>query len=212
MKSQTGKPNLRVEFFEMQTESAAVLSALLKVLRAIQNQAINQRLSEENTLHFTHGEKWTSRANPYAHDSGFQAHSVEWVTPFQELVDGDLSLIPRFVAHMSKEFERSLMEMMYTTVDKACEASGNIVDAKELGSLSAGFLEMMRKIEFGVDRDGNVSMPEIHSPNPEKLVHELEAQPPEYHAEVQRVKDEKIQAALTREQERKRKFKSVSAK
>ena len=70
-------------------------------------------------------------------------------------------------------------------------------------------LEMFRKLELGVDRDGNVSMPQIHV-GPElyaRLPEEMSKVPPELSAEIERVKAEKIKEALDREAERKGKFK-----
>ena len=116
-------------------------------------------------------------------------------------------LIPRFVTHLTEQLQRQFSQMMYATMGEACEVSGNTVSAANAGSFPAGFMEAMRKIEFGVDREGNVSLPAIHvGSNAEKMIAELEAQPPEYHEEIERLKAEKSAAALQREKERKAKF------
>jgi hypothetical protein len=68
---------------------------------------------------------------------------------------------------------------------------------------------MLKKVEFGVDREGNVCLPEMHvAPDmAEKIVNELKSQPPEYSAEVERLKAERSEQALQKEAERKAKFK-----
>lgn len=197
----------RVEFFQLREESSAINDSITELLRAMQSPFVKQRLNEENTLHFTHGQKWTNRTAPYSREGEFQLHSAEWATPFQELVDGDLTLIVRFVQRMSTELQSQFMKMLYSTIGEACEVTGNTVSAKVARSLPAAFLEMFRKIEFGVGRDGSVSLPEIHIGfEPQKLIAELDAQPPEYQAEIERLKAEKTAAALERERLRKTRF------
>jgi hypothetical protein len=198
----------RREYFELEAESQAINSSIVEMLQALQRQAISQKLPEDNTLHYTHGKKWSNRTNPHAIDGGFQEHSVEWRTPFKDLVEGDLTLIPRFIQHTSEEFQRQVSTMIYSSIDKVTAMTGNIVSVKEAGSFPAAFLEMLGKIEFGVDKQGNASMPEIHTgTDPKKMIAELEAQPPEYQAKVERIKSEKMAAALAAEAARKSKFK-----
>ena len=70
-------------------------------------------------------------------------------------------------------------------------------------------LEMFRKIEIDVDRDGNVSMPQIHvgSDMYERVTTEMQNVPTELAAEFEQVKAEKIRLAHEREVARKAKFK-----
>ena len=200
----------RREYFELEAESQAINNSILETLQALQRQAISQKLPEDNTLRYSHGRKWSNRTNPRTIDGGFQEHSVEWLTSFKDVVEGDLTLIPKFIQHMSSEFERQISTMIYSSLDKVTTTTGNTVSVKDAGSFPAAFLEMLRKIEFGVDKQGNVSMPEIHTgTDPQKMIAELEAQPPEYKAEVDRIKSEKMAAALAEEATRKSKFKST---
>jgi hypothetical protein len=197
----------KIEFFQLVEESKALNESILDKLHLLQQHFVKQRLSEENTLHYTHGQKWTNRAAPYAQNGEFQAQTSEWATPFKDLVQGDLSLIPRFLQQMSSELQAKFMSMLYSTLGKACDEAGNTVDAKKAGSVPAAFMEMFQKIEFGVDREGNVTLPEIHvGADPAKLIAELEAQPPHYHAEMERIKAEKISAAHARERLRRSRF------
>lgn len=193
----------------MPKEAAAFDKALLAVVRELHRTGVSERLSEDNISRYSHGRRWSHRASPYAIDGEMRTHSAEWESGFEELVALDLTLIPRFVEAMTGQFRRQFSEMMYSTVAEACDRSGNVVSAQNAGSFPAGFLEAMRRIEFSVGRDGTVSLPEIHlgSGTAQKMIAELEAQPPEYHAEMERLKAEKIAAALEREAVRKAKFK-----
>ena len=108
---------------------------------------------------------------------------------------------------MVQQFDESMARMLYETVSAACEESGQVVDGRDIPFPQA-FLEGFKKIELGVDRNGNVSMPEFHVGSLD-MVKQLEAMPPEFQAEVERVKAEKIAKALEVEAERKKKFKRV---
>jgi len=100
------------------------------------------------------------------------------------------------------------MQTLYQTVPEAVEEVGNVVDAK--GKTTTGaFLEMLRKIEFGVDRKGEVTRPEIHThpDNAPKFLKALEDAGPEFGAEVERLMAEREAEALERERVRKTRFK-----
>jgi hypothetical protein len=102
---------------------------------------------------------------------------------------------------------------MYEMVSDAAASVGNVVDAKATGSIAESFLEMLRKTEVGVDRDGTISMPQLHV-HPDtwvKMEEELRSQPPEFGAEVERIQAEKAEAAFDREATRKGRYKQREA-
>ena len=138
--------------------------------------------------------------------------SAEWTIPFKDIADNDLSLIARSILPLNEEIERQFARNMYGLVGAAAEKVGNVVDAKASGSIAASMLEMLRKIEFGVSRDGTVSMPQIHvGPDmAERIAKELKNVPPEIEAEFKEVKAKKVEDALDREAERKAKFKRAA--
>ena len=100
------------------------------------------------------------------------------------------------------------MKMIYQTVHEATERTGNVVDAEQHGSPAKAFMEMLRKIEFGVDRDGAVSRPQIHlgSEIYEKFTKDIEAQGVEFREKVEELTAAKEAAALEREAKRKARF------
>lgn len=201
-------------FFEMADEASGFERAFTKAISVLKRGGMQSMIAEENIQRFSHGKRWNHRANPHTVDGEMQTMSVEWATPFQEIVDGDLTLIPRAIQSISEQMHGAQMRMMYKTLSDVCDANGQTVDVAASGSNAAAFLDMLRKIEFGVDRDGNVSMPQIHAGHQaaEKMIADLEAQPPEFAAEVERLKAEKSEAALARERERRSKFKMPEAR
>lgn len=202
---------MRPTFFDMPVEAKGFDHSLTEIISALKRGAIAGMIAEENIHQFSHGRRWNHRTETASVSGEMQVLSVEWQFPFQEIVDGDLNLIPRIVEHLTKEMHTAQMRMIYGTLSEICDANGQTVSAAEMGSNAQAFLELLRRVEFGVDRHGNVSMPELHAAasTAETIIADLEAQPPEFVAEVERIKAEKTLQALAREKERLGRFKKA---
>ena len=76
------------------------------------------------------------------------------------------------------------------------------------GSLAEAFLEVLEKIEFMADRNGKVSMPELHvgSEVGSRLLALKDNAPPGFNEKVEALQARKIQEAKAREVQRKAKF------
>ena len=75
-------------------------------------------------------------------------------------------------------------------------------------SPAEAFLAALEMIEFGIDENGEVSLPQFHMGREgfEKTMADLEAQGPEFTERVDKVKAEKSERAREREKERLAKF------
>jgi hypothetical protein len=169
----------------------------------------NRMMPERNTQRFSHGRRWSTKPDNGGDEAGeMQVHSFELSTRFEDIVSHNLAVLPDFRQRIAESMFSQLMGSLYETVNRSTSKSGNVVDAKAHESLAHAFLAALRQIEFGVDEDGNVSMPEFHlgSEAYESMTASLEAQGPEFREEVERVKAEKIAKALERETERLSKF------
>lgn len=169
-------------------------------------------VSEHNVLRMNHGNNWVHATRDPEPDTSMRSISAEWTIPFKDIAENDLGLIGRTILPISAEMETQFAQNMYGVVGAAAQSVGNVVDAKSAGSFAESMLDMFRKLELAVDRDGNVSMPQMHV-GPElyaRLPEEMSKVPPELNAEIERVKAEKIQDALDREAERKGKFKRAA--
>jgi len=201
------KEQPRHNYFSDQSAVKGFNSALNKYLAMTQKGLVNQYLSKENTLRLYHGNAWGHPANPEVSNGGLHEHSVYSETKFQDIVDHKLELISLCVAQLSEEMHRQFAQMMYATVNEACEHSGNVVDAKGI-SMADAFLAMIEKISFSTNRDGEIRFPEIHA-HPEvakKMVEAFNAAPPEYKKRLDEVTERKSKEAVEREAERKAKF------
>jgi hypothetical protein len=173
-------------------------------------------LPGDNVFGYTHGTRWhtrTTETNEENEINEMQRHSTEVEISFQDILDNDLEALARYRNTLVSGMMQELMSVIYQTVSESTEKTGNVVNAKGGGFKAEQFIEMLQKIEFGVDRDGNVSFPEIHA-GPElaeKMLKELSSQGPEFEKRVQEITREKSEAALKREAGRKSKFPSRGA-
>lgn len=201
------KEQPRHNYFSDQAAVQGFNLALNKYLATIQKSLVAQYLPKENTLRMHHGGAWKHPANPEASDGGMEEHSAFSETKFQDIVNHRLELIGLCVAELSEEMHRQFAQMMYSTVNEACDRSGNIVDAKGM-PLTDAFISMIEKISFSADRNGDVRFPEVHA-HPDfakKMIEAFRAAPPEYKKRLDEVTERKSKEALEREAERKAKF------
>ena len=195
-----------VTFFEMREEGDAFMASVTKLVGQLIRQKNGERVPVENHQVFMHGRTWRHPANERATTGEMQTHGAEFVTPFDDIVGGDFNMVPRFIASMVQQFDDASARMLYESMAEICEANGQTVDGRDK-SFPEAFMEAFRKIEFGVDRDGNVSLPEVHVGSM-KMVEQLQAMGEEYQAEFERLKQEKIERAEQAEEARRSKFKS----
>lgn len=195
--------------FERAGDEEEFETSVASLLGKMQADSREMFVSQHNVLRMNHGGTWVHAASDPEPDTSMHTISAEYVIPFKDIADNDLSLIARSILPLNREMEKQFGLHMYGLIGAAADKVGNVVDAKATGSFPASMLEMLRKIELGVGRDGTVSMPQIHvGPGmAERIAKELENVPPEIEAEIQQVKAEKVQQALDREAARKAKFK-----
>lgn len=176
--------------------------------KVVENEQL-QFISIENIQGYSHGINWQSH---YASDpnevSVMQKHSHEISIKFEDVINNEISVIRQTLQSLVQQMTSTFMRIMYEAVHESTEKTGNVVSAVGSGSYSAAFLEMLEKIEFGVDRDGNPTLPEIHAPPgvAEKIFAELSSQGPEFETKVEQIKKQKMHAAIEREEARRSKF------
>lgn len=184
-----------------------VVSEMASALRRKRAELI----SLDNEFRYRHGVKWHSQLSYRPEDlepAEMRAHSMEVRISFRELIDNDLSALQAYFDRFTSGMMDAFFKEMYQTINDTTEKTGNIVKGEGRGFRAEQFLEMLEKIEFGVDRDGNVALPQIHA-GPgviNEMYRVLSSQGPEFEEQVDRIKQEKVKAALDREEERKARF------
>jgi len=106
---------------------------------------------------------------------------------------------------------RQLMETMYAKVEEGAEAVGNVVDAKQFDSPALAFLEGLKRVEFGVDRQGNPSRPQLRLGQAalEALQRDFAKHGEELQDKIQEITKQKEQEAVERNKSRLRRFKGL---
>lgn len=169
---------------------------------------MSQLIPAENQHRFRHGGEWNHPGLPNAYNAGMQKHSSEAAIQYDELVKHDLSAIPRHVKKLVEDLNAQFRRAMYATISKACDQSGNVVDAAAAGGPLEGFAAMLETIRFTADKHGNVQLPQIHM-SPETLGSFRRAQesaPPELLQRIQQLVDIRSAEAIEEEVQRKARF------
>lgn len=202
----------RTEFFEFRDLIDQFQKEFDRVVRFHVQKLRNDTIPPENTLHFSHGARWLStKPDQSEQEQSLQVHTHEANLPLQRVVDHDLDAFGDHIEAIVNAVHEEFIKTIYDTVSKACDESGNIVDAKEAGSSTAAFLEMLRKIEFGVDRQGNPTRPSIHmgSEAIEKFRREADALGDPFKREVEQIASLKEDRAREKETARRTKFRTT---
>jgi hypothetical protein len=185
--------------------------ALMGAVRERTDMLIGNVLSQENIQTFYHGEGWIDQGDDTPHGT-FQLSQVEHLINAEDIANFSLSVLLNFIEAMAQGLFTNMMQVLYARVNEAVESTGNVVSVAEAGSTAAAFLQMLRKLEFGVDKEGKVSLPQFHLDleKATKLEAELKNQGRAFHLEAEVIKSEKIANALRREQQRLAKFKGFT--
>lgn len=196
------------EYFEDADAAKAFMGAFARLLAKHQNEVNAKYVNPDNVHRFHHGERWSHPADPDVADSETRTHSVEYVTKFEDIVNHNLGLLDQSLRAIGESMHRQFTAMVFSTVADSCDATGNVVSAKEAGSVTAAFVAMLEKMEFHADKDGNVSLPQIHAGADahRNLTEALNSAPPEVRSEIEALTQLKTERAIERERERKEKF------
>lgn len=199
---------LRKSFFEFDSGVDAFNQSFTTVVALYHKRFRANYVLAENELRFFHGQGWQRPAGEENMSGEMKMLSTVLQTRLDHIIANDLGLLQRSFSQIGESMKQQFADMMYGMLSQACDMTGNVVNAQQQGSLSDGFLAALEKMEFGVDKDGNLQMPQFHAPPDiaERMVAELEARPPEFKEKIEQVKQQKTEEAIEREAARKAKF------
>ena len=165
-------------------------------------------LDERNVQSYQHGNRWTLEASA-AGESEMRSMAAESTLHAIDIINHETTIIESYIETIVEQFYSSLMEHLFQTAGEAANSAGNNIGRNEHGgNIPAGFLAMLERIEFGVDRHGRATRPTMHvAPATGKdLLEALKSQPAEYHLKLEMLSLEKEKEAIVRETERISKF------
>lgn len=164
-------------------------------------------VSRQNVQMFSHGGAWQAH-HSYDPDRVSETKTLghETKLDLDDIVLGRLIVIERTLDEIVNSMEASFAKSFYEMISGVCEEHGNVV-ASGL-SLGEQFLQALETIEFSVDRDGNVNLPEfrVGMGMAERLKNDPSVNSPELLARVDAVTEMKTAQALEKEAARKAKF------
>ncbi|UVL37133.1 hypothetical protein LOY43_12110 [Pseudomonas sp. B21-041] len=193
--------------FPFDFEAGLVMQAfgkeVIKQLRELQQTYVDPR----NVQRFVHGRSWQSHQS-YDPDqvSELERYQHQMNVEFDDVMLRQLELIENTLSKLSNEMAESFVRSLYATVSDVCDKYGNVVSAGK--EPAKAFIEMLEKIEFGVDRDGNVSMPQIHAGTAaiESFRRDSAMNSIDFENKIAEIKELKSAEALEKEAVRKAKF------
>lgn len=210
MSSETKVP--RKVYFSFHERIKQFDTALTSLIDNLVRSERAKILNPENVMRYYHGTSWVSVASSDPHkEEEMKIHSTEAIINMKDIREHKLSALHYFIMDIVKKMHDETQKVMYQTVADTCENSGQTVNAKDYASPADAYLETLKTLEFGIDREGKVSYPEFHMGSPqawEALKKDIEAKGVSFQAEVNKVTKEKEEAALEREKKRIARFKT----
>ncbi len=167
-------------------------------------------MSAENSYTIHHGSSFGSVDN---NESKLTEHTVNIEFEYSNIRLYKIEQFYLFITNFIEQMSSQMIKSMYQTLNDTCDKVGNTIDVKEKNmSNSEAFLEMIKKVEFGVDKNGKVLIPSIHlhPSQATKFMDEIKAQGKEYENLVEDITKEKSEQAIKKENERLLKYEGVT--
>ena len=181
----------------------------IEYVAQVLEQRMEHLISSRNALVLRHGQEWEfAREDQSTHKGGLHKSTAESVITCEAQVNNDLDAFRANLHSIVEQFTSQMSRRVYETVSEGATEVGNVVAAAESGSLAEAFVEMLNRIEFGVDEQGQVSIPAIHATpeHTDAMLEALHAQGSEFEKRVEDIKQKRVAEAIQREKERRAKF------
>lgn len=208
----TSTPAIRRVPFPALKEGRAFDEQVSIALRERVEALMADLVSPENTESYSHGEGYVFQRVDSSIGSGkFQHQIVGEEIKTESIASNDIQAFLTFLEALVQGFFRQMKQFLFQRVGEEAASVGNVASFQDDKGLAAAYLEMFEKIEFGVDKHGNMSFPQVRL-SPEmgaKMQAALQEQGPEYHQRIAELVEQKTAAALVREQERLAKYKTA---
>lgn len=191
----------RPDFYRYCHEQTSLDSYVHEQVRASLIKKRSGLFDESNVHSYRHGSRWTLSASEDG-ASEMQKMAAESKIHTADVINHETAIIDEYISSMAEQLYGSMMEHVFQTVSQGAESVGNVVTrADHNGNAPLGFLAMLKKIQFGVDRYGRPQRPTMHvAPSTGKhFISSLQSQPREYHIEVENISEQKEKEASARE-------------
>jgi hypothetical protein len=199
------------EYFSFSERQDQFDKALNDLIQNVWRVERGKLLPLENVMRYRHGTKWVTTASNVSQKER-EMKVLETITElnWKDIREHNLEVLPFIVTNFVREMKESFQKIMHNTVSEVCETTGQTIDAMKYKSVADAYLESIKSVEFGVDREGRISIPQFHATPKtiEALKKDAESKGKAFEDEVQEVIREKSEKALEREKKRLARFKT----
>jgi hypothetical protein len=148
--------------FPFVAEDAAFIGSFAERVGQTLERLRGEYMSSENTQSFMHGVEWQPHNSSSPDEvSTLQRQSFYLSLPKEQIIEANVIALFQKADELAAEIDASTRQMLYTKVSEAAERVGNTVNAKSKAPAEA-FYEMIQRLEFGVNRNGEPTRPQIH--------------------------------------------------
>ncbi len=193
-------------FVPSRNQHKILMSKFAEMLGRALDRSVSELVDHRNMLRLNHGKAWTH--GDLNDTSELKRQTAEVHISQARLADGDFSLLVETIEALRTQIDTAFKTSIFATITESCNQNGQTVQATE-ESLPDQFMTMLRKISFGIDENGEPSLPQVHIGPGNPLVRVLQSQPPEFHAKLQELVEEKKEEARRSEFERRAKFRKA---
>ncbi|MDC7675551.1 hypothetical protein [Asticcacaulis machinosus] len=198
-------------YYAFGREQHAFAKTFAKCMNNLHQEIASEVIGQDNLQNYQHGGSSFHPASPNLPRSELKESSAIMETKFEDIIGQNLALLPQALQHLHDAMTRNFYEMLFSGVTASCDRVGNTVSALDYANNAEAMLDALRKVEFSVDRNGKVTLPEIlvGPGSAEPMRRDLDNQPQSFRDEWDAVIKEKSGSALAREVERRQRFKGL---
>ncbi|CAN7412686.1 hypothetical protein LJR232_002499 [Aquipseudomonas alcaligenes] len=193
--------------FPFDVEANHVMQAFGREVKALLRLEQETFVDPNNIQRFQHGSAWQSHQSHNPDQvSKLSSHEHRIDIKFEDIVLGRISIVQEKIRELATAMSDSFTATMITTLSETCETHGNVVHGGQ-GPAKA-FMDMLEKVEFGVNRNGEVSLPQILGGVglSEIITSDKTMNSEEYITKINKITEQKSKEALQKEVSRKAKF------
>lgn len=181
------------------------MSEVMKMVTKLRGNYISP--DNEHRLH--HGMFFQAHHSSDPGDvTSIEEHSAFLTIEVERIANGDIAIYPQKINELIKALHEQFSKSFYEMINESCDKNGNTIKGSDK-PFPEQVLEMLSRIEFGVNKDGKPTKPSIvvGEAMGKRTIDELEAAGEEFRARFDAVVAAKEEEALLRESQRKSRFK-----
>jgi hypothetical protein len=163
--------------------------------------------SARNIMHYNHGTTWRALHSFEPERPGeLQEASAEMIVKYEEVLAGDYGLMEAKIHELATKMNDVVVRGAFREIERVTAETDQVVVHKKGNNPVDSFIEVIQKIEFGVDESGQISRPHLVTGPNNPMLEALKVMTDEQKKKIEEITRVKEAAALAKERERKAKF------